>query len=272
MGITATNLAAGTYTVTMTDTNGCTATASGTVNPSTAPAIAINATQPTCGLNNGSLQAVAQPGTTIVSWMWSNGATTAQINNLPPGTSHTVTATDHANCTTSQTAMLNSSQALAVDLGLDRNIQPGQTARLCADGPYTSWQWSTGETTQCITVNARGDYSVTVRDADGCSATDVVRVNEVVSIKDPTLPYKVTLSPNPAHELLRVALDPATPATNWEPLQWEIVGWDGKRLGFGSWPSKQSTTEIPVGELSPGGYWLRLHGSQGVWQGRFLKH
>ncbi|HMS99904.1 MAG TPA: hypothetical protein PKA12_14220, partial [Saprospiraceae bacterium] len=96
------NLAEGTYSVTVTDAVGCTnslqinviaiSQAIGITN-----VIAQNNTS--CGTPNGSLEAImASPGT--YSFLWSNGATTQTITNLPAGL-YTVTATDPAGCTAS---------------------------------------------------------------------------------------------------------------------------------------------------------------------------
>ena len=58
------------------------------------------------------------------------------------------------------------------NLGADRDIT--SATELKADPGYTSYLWSTGETTQAITVNATGTYSVTVTDSNGCQGSDEV--------------------------------------------------------------------------------------------------
>ncbi|MDQ2180899.1 hypothetical protein, partial [Marinifilum sp. D714] len=63
-----------------------------------------------------------------------------------------------------------------VDLGLDQETCAGGTITLDADNPGSSYLWSNGATTQSVTVNASGNYSVVVTDANGCSATDDVNV------------------------------------------------------------------------------------------------
>ncbi|MDQ2180898.1 hypothetical protein, partial [Marinifilum sp. D714] len=63
-----------------------------------------------------------------------------------------------------------------VDLGLDQETCAGGTITLDAGNPGSSYLWSNGATTQSVTVNASGNYSVVVTDANGCSATDDVNV------------------------------------------------------------------------------------------------
>lgn len=100
--------AAGTYTVTVTNSVGCTATATATVTGGCAP--------PTLTLTNivnaicntgGSVKAIPSGGVSPYTALWSNGSTTATINNLTGGT-YTVTVTDANNCSaTASTTITN---------------------------------------------------------------------------------------------------------------------------------------------------------------------
>ncbi|MBC6992536.1 SprB repeat-containing protein, partial [Lewinella lacunae] len=83
---TATGLAAGTYTVTVTDANGCTETATGTVNEPTDLEAAIADTDVLCnGDTDGTLTVVATGGTPDYTYLWSNGQTTATATGLAAG-------------------------------------------------------------------------------------------------------------------------------------------------------------------------------------------
>lgn len=94
------NLPAGAYTVTATDANGCTAEAGATLSaPPALSLVVASVNESIPGSNNGSASATASGGTPPYAYQWSNGATTAAINNLAPGT-YTVTATDGNACTT----------------------------------------------------------------------------------------------------------------------------------------------------------------------------
>ena len=96
------NLGAGTYTVTMTDANGCTKTLINVVTQPSSPLIinatVINASGSTT--NNGSINSTVTGGTAPYNYSWSNGATTASISSLPVGT-YDVSVTDANGCVTS---------------------------------------------------------------------------------------------------------------------------------------------------------------------------
>ena len=108
------------------------------------------------------------------SYLWSTGATTQSIVVTTSG-SYTVTVKDGNGC---------SAVSPATDVTVIGNpnpfINPGGTETINAGGSavltsnYTSGnQWSTGETTQTITVSTSGAYTVTVTNNYGCSATSL---------------------------------------------------------------------------------------------------
>jgi len=107
------NLPAGTYWVTVTDGNSCTASSSATVTqPLAVTANASVVNHVAChGGSSGAVTVSASGGFTPYTFAWSNGATTATVNNLPAGT-FTVTVTDANTCTT--TAMTTLTQPAPV--------------------------------------------------------------------------------------------------------------------------------------------------------------
>jgi len=68
------------------------------------------------------------------------------------------------------------SSALTVSLGNDTSICGSTSLTLNAGNTGSSYMWSTGATTQTLSVNTSGDYSVTVSN-NGCSAIDTINVN-----------------------------------------------------------------------------------------------
>src|SRR5690606_8198062 len=97
---TATNLAAGTYTVLVTDPNGCTATQSVVITQPAIPydIVLVSQNNISCnGANNGSITINVTGGTAPYNYVWSNGGgNTPAISNLAPG-NYTVTVTDAFN-------------------------------------------------------------------------------------------------------------------------------------------------------------------------------
>lgn len=164
-----TTTTAGTYTVTATNMGSCTATASGTVT------IAAN---PVATVNNGVICS-GTPATLTATgggtYTWSTGATTASISASTTG-SYTVTVTNAASCTATATSTVTASTTPTASVN-SPSICAGSSATLTATGG-ASYLWSTGATTASITVSpvSTTSYTVTVRNAAGCSATAISTV------------------------------------------------------------------------------------------------
>ena len=91
----------GTYSVTVTNANGCTSSCSKTVTGYTLPQISITSTNVSCfGACNGTANAIVSP-TGSYSYVWSNGSTTANITGLCPNT-YCVTVTSANGCSATQ--------------------------------------------------------------------------------------------------------------------------------------------------------------------------
>lgn len=177
------NVAAGTYTVTVTDAGGCTAAASATVQQITTLTLQATATNAACfGQPGGSATAIAGGGAPDYSFLWSTGAAAANISDLVAGT-YTVTVTDDAGCTQTATAVVGQPAALAlgtVVTPVKCNGAANGAIDLAVSGgtsPYT-YQWSNGSTTQDQTNLAPGIHTVTATDANGCTQTATATVTQ----------------------------------------------------------------------------------------------
>ncbi|MFN4257208.1 MAG: gliding motility-associated C-terminal domain-containing protein, partial [Saprospiraceae bacterium] len=165
-----------TYTVTATDANGCSATASRTVTVNQLPNPDISGNPTICLGQSANLTATGG-GT----YLWSTGETTANISVTPTATTiYTVTVTSATNgCTASDNVLviIGNGNATA-NAGPDQTICAGQATLLNASGGGT-YLWSTGATTASIMVqpNATTTYTVTVSAGAGCTGTDEVTVN-----------------------------------------------------------------------------------------------
>ncbi len=175
---TATGLAAGTYSVTVMDSLGCSGASSVTV--STNPAITITATPTnvTCfGYANGSDSASASGGTSPYTYSWNSVPVqnTAVATALTAG-SYTVTVTDSIGCSATHSNLISQPEAaltltVATASATCDSIN-GKISAVVTGGtsPYSySWTTSPMQTTDTATGLAAGTYNVTVTDTHGCT-------------------------------------------------------------------------------------------------------
>lgn len=177
------NLSPGNYTVIITDALNCTAQQTFTI---TQPAVLNNSfsiINETCSSSNGSVTALPAGGTPTYSYLWSNGLTTQSVSGLSAGT-FTVTITDSKGCTKSGTANVinQAGPSVQTDTIIDvtcNGSSDGEIQILIAGGttPF-SFLWSTSDTTQNLSGLIAGIYTVTVTDANICTATSNFTVNE----------------------------------------------------------------------------------------------
>ena len=179
-------LAAGSYTVTITDANSCTKTITATITqPALLTASAV-ATNVTCkGFNNGSIELTVSGGTATKTYLWSNSSITEDISSLAPG-NYSVTVTDANGCTATASATITEPAAvLAVvsitPTGITCNGDGDGSIALEVSGGTASYtfEWSnTDQTTEDLTNLEAGNYSVTVTDANGCTTTSSATIIE----------------------------------------------------------------------------------------------
>ncbi|MBY8963242.1 cadherin-like domain-containing protein, partial [Flavobacterium sp. D11R37] len=177
-----TGLSAGTYSVTITDANGCTGTASATViEPTTAVSGTTVVTNVACnGGNTGAINLTPTGGTAPYTFDWGVGVTTEDRTGLSAGT-YSVTITDANGCTGTVSATVTQPTALNASAVVDNNAtcanNDGEATVSVTGGTagYT-YLWSNGAITASVTGLAAGTYSVTVTDANGCTATDSVTI------------------------------------------------------------------------------------------------
>ncbi|MBK8670922.1 MAG: hypothetical protein IPN89_16330 [Saprospiraceae bacterium] len=162
-----------TYNVTVTDANGCQASASVTVTVNPLPTQAITGDIVICNGANTTLR--GSGGTTYV---WSNGSTTSVITVSPQSTTtYNVTVTDANGCQASTSVAVTVKPLPTPSITGNTVICNGASTTLTASGG-TTYVWSNGSTTSVITVSPTSTttYNVTVTDANGCQASTSVTV------------------------------------------------------------------------------------------------
>lgn len=179
---------AGTYTVTVTNGSGCTATATTTVSSNTTPPAASIIGNSNLSCTNSSVSRTAQLGETY-QWSGPNSfnETTATINVSVAG-NYTVTVTGSNGCTatattavTADTSFPNISITTTEDTLTCNVTSAVLTATVTPAGTYT-YVWSNSSVGSGITVYEAGTYTVTVTGNNGCSATASITINEINTV------------------------------------------------------------------------------------------
>lgn len=182
-----TNVAAGNYTVTVTDANGCTGTASVSISVSSLTLTATtSSTQSSCTNATGSVTANISNGTSPYGYQWTGGGNTSTVSNLGAG-NYTVTVSDVNGCTGTAVATVGTPNG--------PSTSASQTNVSCASGtngavnltvtggtfPIT-FIWSNGAQTEDLSGVAAGSYTVTVNDANNCSFVSTATVTEPTAL------------------------------------------------------------------------------------------
>ncbi|WP_460938993.1 beta strand repeat-containing protein, partial [Spirosoma humi] len=170
-----TGLVAGVYSVTVTDANGCVSTGSVTISDQSGPSVVVSGTAVSCnGTNTGSARAVVSGGTAPYTYLWSNGASTSIASGLAAG-NYNVVVTDANGCKVSGTVSLTQPAVIVSELSASTIACGSTTGSITVvsvvggTAPY-SYGWSNGATSQNLVGVAAGPYSLTVTDANGCTA------------------------------------------------------------------------------------------------------
>lgn len=177
---TATNLAPGIYTLTVTDANGCSQQQVYAINSINGPVLTYTTQNISCAaVCDGEIDITITGGTPGYTTLWSTGASaTTSVNNLCAG-SYSVEVTDLAGCKAVQNFSLTTTSPIVFSLPdlnnpLCNNNCNGAITSLPSGGtlPYT-YTWTTSSsTTYSAGALCSGNYSITVTDANGCTAIE----------------------------------------------------------------------------------------------------
>jgi gliding motility-associated-like protein len=186
------SLAAGTYSLTVTDGNGCTANAGPfTVDPSLALSIdnsAMVVTQTSCTANTGSITGIVINGGTNPTISWSNGPSTANISNLAAGT-YVMTVSDAAGCTDQLSVDITMVNAPIIDIS---NLvvvsshcaqSDGSISGITVSGgtPAYAYLWNGNAALSTLDISSipAGAYNLVVTDSQGCSDSETVTITDI---------------------------------------------------------------------------------------------
>ncbi len=170
-----TGLIAGTYNVTVTDNKGCTITHSATITEPTALQTSSTATSVSCNAgSNGAIDLSVTGGTAPYSYSWNGGASTEDRTGLIAGT-YNVTVTDNKGCTITHSATITEPTALQIGNTVTpvkcyKESNGALTTSVIGGTSSYTYQWSNSSTQSGISGLPTGTYTLTVIDANQCTA------------------------------------------------------------------------------------------------------
>ena len=173
----------GQYDVVVSDSVGCTANDTIDITIQLPPTLAVGNDTTLCG----EMFTINATVDSSLMYLWSNNDTTFSTMVDSSGT-YSLVVTDTVGCASSDTVEVTLNPNPTVDLGND-SVLCGNL-ELSANNPTASYNWSTGDTTEAIIVNATDSYSVVVTDGNGCEGTDSI---DLTFLPDATLDTAVSV-------------------------------------------------------------------------------
>ena len=166
----------GIYTLTVTNSNGCSNSVSKEIKIASNPVVTIEGNSSLCDSNTVTWTAFGG-----ISYLWNTGITTPSINLNTLG-EYNVSVTNEEGCTTIGTKSLDSGSGFNVLVSGNTHFCEGNGTTLTVN-EGTTFLWNTGATSQAIFVSSSGEFRVTVTDENGCSAISmpiIVTINPLL--------------------------------------------------------------------------------------------
>lgn len=160
----------GTYSVTVTNVEGCTGVATWEVQEGTGTPLVILGDTLRCP-GDSSLLTTTVP---FDAYLWSNGDTTQQVLVPAPG-SYTLIVVDINGCRDTATFQVDTLPAVMPEISGKQVICQGESTQLSVSG-YPIVNWSNGQSGPMITVSGPATLTVMVQDSNGCMGSDTITV------------------------------------------------------------------------------------------------
>jgi gliding motility-associated-like protein len=187
-GASQSSLSAGSYDVTVTDSDGCPSTITIIIDEPASIDLTISSTPSSCSVDDGSASVSATGGTGGFTYAWSPVAgSTATLSNIGAG-SYTVTVTDASACTEQATVNVSSVNGPvvtldnSVDASCNGEADGSATVVVTGGTPGYTYSWTSGGTSTTESNLTAGLYTVTVTDNAGCISLLDISISEPAPI------------------------------------------------------------------------------------------
>ncbi len=183
IGSVDTALSSGFYVVSVTDNNGCSNFALASVSDNDGPIVSVvSTTDANCNGTGGAIDIFISQGSPPYTYLWSNGSTTQDVNNLAAGP-HEVYVTDTSGCVGIKSIVVDGQAAFTLSTTTSDatcgNTDGSATVNVSGGtGPFT-YSWSSGGSSATETSLGAGVYTVTVTDANTCLGSASAAVSNV---------------------------------------------------------------------------------------------
>ncbi|MFH1322104.1 MAG: FG-GAP-like repeat-containing protein [Bacteroidota bacterium] len=185
-------LSGGTYSVTVTDANGCNAYDNVYIIETSTFTTGITGIDVSgCGAADGAIDLAVAGGVAPFTYIWSNSDSTQDLSGLSAGI-YSVTIIDSTSCLTNDLIMINEPPVFTTSIAAtDVSCSGGNNAAadLTISGgvaPFT-FSWSNGAATEDVSSLSAGTYTVTVTDTNGCFTDNTITINELPPLTVTTL-------------------------------------------------------------------------------------
>jgi hypothetical protein len=245
---------------------------SGTVTPASGYsgniAVTVSDSNVKChGDATGSAVVTPTTGLSPFTYAWSNAATDSLVTGLIADT-FSVIVTDSSGCVAYDTVIITEPTAIGLTMSHTNKTTATNngTATVAATGgtPGYTYSWSPGGgTTSTITGLGPGLYTVVVTDANGCSKTDTVTVQDLyTSVADHNIASGISVYPNPAADVLNIQM------TLLQPCDVNIILMDytGRILESNTYDAKSGKINylLAMKQYSDGNYFIKIKTGEAV--------
>lgn len=186
----------GSFTLTVTNAEGCSTSAVLNLEAWQRPAPEIAGPAGICTGDTVTLSSVSA----FTTYLWSTGEQGNQIR-VSQGDDYSLSVTDDRGCEGTVNRTVPVHPVRSPDLPDDLALCPGDSAVLSTAWPYDHFNWNGTDSVSTLLVTAAGAYYLTVTDANGCTYTDSTRVSEY-AVQPPQLPAELSLCGGEEADLL----------------------------------------------------------------------